>query len=460
MNSGMNKNKGIFIIIAAFFLLGIYSLQFYENIFWDSAVYIGIGKYILSMGKAGFFEPSRPLIWPIFLGLLWKIGLDPVIYGRILGLLFALGCIYLSYKIGKEAFNENIAVLSAFLLAFTPSFFFFSNKILSDIPSLFFSLLAVHLFIKKRLFYSGIFAGIAFMARFIQLGVFISIAAIFLLNRKEYKDFNKKAAYLASGFFIALIPFLAFNLVIHKNPIYPLLLQLFMTKYTGLMYNQQFYFYFINILKENFILILSLAGIFFIFKKRSAASSLILTLFLLFLMFFSLVPHKEIRFITAFLPYLSIIASYGFYSLIEYVKKDKARLLILASLILLFVVQITPYFKFGEEENKFTLFQNYMAKEDVKEGIWVTNPIYAVYSDKKISELMYFPVFDDKKISELASESDKAEHILLNSCDLYCEPYFGGCEEKKNDFIGLLKTKFEAVFYEKEGGCESYIFEK
>ena len=72
MGLKINKNKYPFILIAIFFLLNLYILQFYKNVLWDSSVYIGMGKYIFSLGKIGLWESSRAVVWSLLLGLLWK----------------------------------------------------------------------------------------------------------------------------------------------------------------------------------------------------------------------------------------------------------------------------------------------------------------------------------------------------------------------------------------------------
>ena len=144
----MIKNKKIFFILLLALLIRLFFLIFqYHDTWWDSAVYIGMGKYIFSNGSVGLWEPARPLIWPLFLGILWKLKLDVILFGRILLLFFSLGSIYLTYLIGKRIFNKKIALLAAALLSFTPTYLFYSTVLLSSIPSLFFGLLSVYFFI-------------------------------------------------------------------------------------------------------------------------------------------------------------------------------------------------------------------------------------------------------------------------------------------------------------------------
>ena len=185
----IGKNKIIYVILLLFFVINLLTIPNYTIVWWDSAVYIGMGKYIYSFGNSGFWEASRPLVWPLLLGFFWKVGLNAVFFGRLLELLFAAGCILLTYLIGKQIFNRKTGILSALFLAFSPTFYFFSTISLSEIPSLFFALISIYFFINKKYFLTGLFSGLAFMTRFLESLVFIAILLIFILYSKKNKDF-------------------------------------------------------------------------------------------------------------------------------------------------------------------------------------------------------------------------------------------------------------------------------
>src|SRR3989338_1546051 len=98
-----------FILFFAFLVRVIYLFLNYP-LWWDSHVYIGMGKYIFSGGQLGIWEVFRPILYPLLLGLFWKFGFNPIIFGKIMDLLLSLICIYLVYKIAKEVFNEKVAL--------------------------------------------------------------------------------------------------------------------------------------------------------------------------------------------------------------------------------------------------------------------------------------------------------------------------------------------------------------
>ena len=119
--------KGIFLIL--FFSLAlkiIFLLAYKYEVWWDSGVYIGMGKWIFSLGLKGLWEHIRPIVWPIVLGLFWKLGLDPVAIGRILMIFLSSALIYFTYILGKKFFNAKVALIAASLIAFSPIILFLS----------------------------------------------------------------------------------------------------------------------------------------------------------------------------------------------------------------------------------------------------------------------------------------------------------------------------------------------
>jgi len=110
----MGNHKVFLLIFFVFFIIKVYSLFVAHDIWWDSSVYVGMGKYIYSSGEVGSWESSRPLVWPLILGFFWEIGLDPVLFGKLLVIVFSLGVLLLTYLIALHIFNRKVAIISSF----------------------------------------------------------------------------------------------------------------------------------------------------------------------------------------------------------------------------------------------------------------------------------------------------------------------------------------------------------
>ena len=76
------------VFIAIFLFLQILMLVLYPRIYWDSAVYIGIAKFLFSAGHLGFMEIIRPIGLSLLIGPLWKLGIDVILASRILAIAF------------------------------------------------------------------------------------------------------------------------------------------------------------------------------------------------------------------------------------------------------------------------------------------------------------------------------------------------------------------------------------
>lgn len=456
MKQHKTKKIILYLILLSFLSIKIFYLLNQKGLLWDSAVYIGMGKYIFTLGKVGLWEPARPLIWPVFIGFLWKLGLNPIIFGRIAELIFSLGCIYLTYLIGKDVFNEKIALLSAFFLAFSPTFLFYSSTILTGIPSTFFALLSIYFLIKKNYFSTGLFLALSFITRFLQL--FILIPIIFALVKYNKKKLRKIMG-LVYGFLIISLPYLVLNTFLYKNPLYPPLLQIFMTQYTGWAFHQPLSFYSINLLKENFLILFAIIGTIAILKQKGYKKITILNLFLLFFIFFNSIAHKEIRFILVFLPYIYLITSCGIFKTINITKKKKTIVHLIGIVtIIILLIQITSQTKIPKYE-EYPEFTNYLKINDIKDGIWISNPLFIINTNKKADELIYYPLYNSKKIDILKEKLPKAKHILIRTCDILpCPPTDKNCPNKTINFLDSLKKDFKIVHYKKENSCEQFIF--
>ena len=459
MRMQIKKYRQIITIIAVFLIIKFLTLNLYKIIWWDPAVNIGIGKYIYSFGSAGLWESSRTLVWPLMLGLLWKTGLNVFFAGRILDIIFGALCILMAYLIGERLFDKKSALLTSLLLALSPTFFFFNGIMLTETSSTFFALAAIYFFITDKYFISGCFFGIAFMARFLQLFAFIAaILPILLYHKNRIK--NLKRIFL--GFAIASAPFFIINLAMYHNPFFPFLQQVYLSVNSGWVNYHQINYYFIELLKENSLYLLFVFGIFLIFKNHDKNKKIIPIAFLPGFIFFNLIKQKEMRFLIILFPYMYLLISYGIVYLLDKLKNNLFKKIICILIILSFILsgaQAYEYFKSETAKiNQYLELQAKLESDNVKGKIWISSPIIPVFSSKKISYLMYYPVFNEEKKNEI--ESLKPDFIFLDSCDFACRQSDSACENNKKDLISNLKGKLNEVYSSKADGCEQYIFKK
>lgn len=473
--------KNRFLIAVLFISLFFRIIQYSNNIvWWDSAAYIEMGKYIFSVGSIGLWEDSRPLVLSFILGGFWKLGINPVIAGKILMTFFSLGTIWLTYIIARKIFNENIAVMASLMLSFSQTFFFYDIQILTGIPSLFFALLGLYLFLDKRHVLSGLVLCIAFMTRFLQLGVFAILSLFLFFNWITAKGSIKKEKFkvmfkFGAGFSILFIPYLIFNYYLYSNSLLPFLRQAYMAKYTGWPWWEPFSFYFTNLFKENFLFIFTVLGLFLILRnlkkynnhnKGSENTFIILIIFLFYFAYFTSIIHKEMRFALTFLPYLCMIASFGIFWLYQKLANSKKtkhysiHFFIIVILVWLYITLMPGKLFQEQSQNTISVFQEYADSLNSSEGLWISSPNQLLLSDKKADELMYYPTFDEAKISYLKSNLQNAKTILLDTCDIPCPLWEPNCPKIKSDFIESFKKNFNVIYQNETSDCQKYIFSK
>lgn len=454
-----NKNKKIYFLITIFLIAQFFTISYYKEVWWDAAVYVGMGKYVYSNGNSGLWEESRPVVWPLILGFIWKVGLNTILIGRLLEILIGGLCILLTYSICKKLFNEKTALLASILLALSPTFFFFSGIMLTETVSAFFALTAIYSLISKRHFISGFFFGLSFTTRFLQLFTFISLVLVYSMhNKQNVKNFKK----IIIGFAITLLPYLILNFTLYNNSIYPFTHQILLTQNSGWFAYQPLSFYFMQLFNENILYLLGFAGMFLMLRNKDTNKKLIAAAFLLLFIFFNLMKQKEMRFLIILMPYLYILISVSIFYIINKFKNKYLRTAIygiMAISLVFSIISIPSYYKI--EANKPSQYS--ALQERFKEAygnIWISNPVISAFSDKKISNIMYYPFFNNDKKEELIRDSSKADFIFMDSCDLACRPKDNLCEEDKKELITYFKNNnkidYSSVIY----GCEQYIFKK
>ena len=109
---------------------------------------------------------------------------------------------------------------------------------------------------------------------------------------------------------------------------------------------------------------------------------------------------------------------------------------------------------------KYKILKNKFLEIGLSKKVWISNPIIAALSDRKIDELIYYPVFNKQKKKELIINSNEADYIFLDSCDLACKPSDIDCENNKKELINFFKNKFIIKYSSELNECKQFVFVK
>ncbi|MBW2974635.1 glycosyltransferase family 39 protein [Candidatus Woesearchaeota archaeon] len=423
-----------------------------------------MGKYIFSLGKIGLWEPARPLLWPILMGFVWKIGLNALLFSSLINILLASSSIYLLYELINCLNDDKTALLFCFLFSINISIIYFTNKMAVDIAAMFLSLLAFYFLIKKQRFLlSGIFMGLAVLTKFTYLWL---IPILILGCLIEKKDKIKKSVLFMVGFSVLIIPFLISNIVLYNNLFAPFIFANdLISRVVGNYYcPTSAFFYISNLLITSFIIILAVIPILLAFKHPLEKKNIFLLAFLVPFLYHSFMLNcKDMRYSLIFLPFLYILSGSGFEEVSKILKKP-LRYALISAIILQSIISLAGVsyaLKRSPMPAEYKAFYSYLEGRHVKGDIWSSTPVISAVHDIKIDELMYYEVWDNKRIEELSKKTgNNIQYIFINSCDLPCVRYDPDCPERSKKFFSLISESFELVFNSTVNGCELKIYQE
>ena len=232
--SSFLKKKGVVIVLILFILLGFYLRVYhvdypvvgYHN--WKETHYLTEARNFAREGffSAGFFVPmwDYPGIYedqngshsdtfpttPIIVGLLFNIFGISLTLARLTNIFLSLGSIFFMYLIVKNLFNrEDLALLSAFILAINPLNIFFGRQMDLINSALFFTLAGTYFYLlwlklpnwKNTILFS-IFFALGVLTKYTFVLLFFPMLFIFPFKKLLDKSMIKKHLFIL---FIAIL---------------------------------------------------------------------------------------------------------------------------------------------------------------------------------------------------------------------------------------------------------------
>jgi len=194
----------LFLIIRSFFVTPVPS---------DETIYINMAKSL----KEGLL-PYKDFFYahpPFQLLLLFPVAQTgnfflTKIYISIIG----LTCIFLTYLIAKEIFDEKTAFISVLFFLLFPGFIIFGNLAMGTFEALLFFLLSFYFLLKDKTLISAIFMSISFFTRYlILLLIPFVLIYLFLYKKRSLKYFLTYLIFISFGLFLTIYSFFGFNFI-------------------------------------------------------------------------------------------------------------------------------------------------------------------------------------------------------------------------------------------------------
>jgi hypothetical protein len=289
------------------------------------------GRYGIPPGRDVF----RPMIFPFIIAFSFLF--DGEVLVRIMVGIFSILSIITTYYLGKELFDDKVGCLSAVFLSSFPLFVFFGNKILSEVVFLTTSSLAIATFYvgiekkKKFLYLSAFLTGISILTKY--FGFFLlTIYFFYILLKRRIRFFKEKETFISLAIlFFTLTPWFIVNTFHYGNPIGGIFENAGI--YLPLPQNHPFYFFLIESWKIfGLAAIFIPIGIYYSMKKIKSNILLILIYCMLPFLVFSIMQHKELRYLASFLPAFSCLMAFA----VQNIPK-RIRTIVYCSIVMMFV---------------------------------------------------------------------------------------------------------------------------
>ena len=459
--------KPLLVILALAIVLRLVFAFTYHEVWWDSGVYIGMGKFLFSYGANGLWEHIRPPLLPLALGILWWIGLDPLLFGRLLEIAFFGGIVGLTFLLAKEWFGEKEAIWSSLIVALSPIFFYLSFHPYTEIPSVFFILLSLWL-LKKHSGWAGLSLGLAVLSKF-PAGIFVLPFAIVLIYARRWKD----ALLWAIGFAVPVVPYVVASFFAYGSPFATLVAaQNAISGALGcnvIRYHAWWYYFWVLVSSETVLYLFAIPGIVRLYKTWTSKKLLFVLSFAIPFLYLVQMHCRDYRYATLFIPFVAMLVGSGLVWLYEFAGKSRrfwCCSLAIGTLILLSFCMV--FYAFNEPQAPNLIEEEYfsfLAQHPAKGEVWVSNPIIAAYTDQRL-EKMYYPIYNEGVLEDFSKylkvNKQKVGTVALENCGggIICPPDEPGCVTKTEELIAHLNTNFTKVFDRQYGRCWYKIWQK
>jgi len=198
----------LFLFIRSFFVTPVMS---------DETIYINMAKAL----KEGLI-PYKDFFYahpPLQLLILFPVAQTGNFFlTKIYITLIGLACVFLTYLIAKEIFDERTAFISMLFFLIFPGFLIFGNLAMGTFESLLFFLLSFYFLIKGKLLISAICMSISFFTRYLIL-LLVPFVLIYILLFKR-SILKKYVTYLVCVLFASLfIIYILFGFVFLRDTV-------------------------------------------------------------------------------------------------------------------------------------------------------------------------------------------------------------------------------------------------
>jgi 4-amino-4-deoxy-L-arabinose transferase-like glycosyltransferase len=295
-----------------------------KNTVWtDEADYLLLARSAMATGRYEIFDDpghildfsSRTFGIPYAIANISAITGDAMTAGRVTMGLFAVLSVLATYLLVRKLFGDVAAIVASLLLCFNQLFWFYTSRVLTDMPQVFFCAVVLYAFFKivndkdpKWIPLGVLFGAYGGLVRYTFLSILFGLVlGLLLLYRDEVwkmlSENGRHAGYAAAIAVLIAAPLVAYQIAKTGSPIG--LAQEYWSGFSA--YGQTDTWFYLNNLSWIFtnpfaVILVALAGAYSVARRNreGLVLFLVLALPLAYMTFFF--PYKEDRFAVFLLP--------------------------------------------------------------------------------------------------------------------------------------------------------------
>ena len=310
-----------------------------------SKIYDYAISYLVHYPKLSLYYP--PLLH-ILISFFYRIFDVSFFTGRFVVLMFSVSTLILLYKFLYSWLNKKIALLGTILFSIMPMIYYNSITVMTDIPYMFFFILAMYLYFKalnynrKGYFVlASIVTALAFLIKWNSI-LILPIIFVYTLLEKRHQLKNVIMSIILTFFIVSPYLLILWKTGLISIPFLSSLQVSAIAKQDPQFTSFQGWVYYANVLIKNyFTLPLFIAAIpafiFYVLKKEKYWKLLVIW-FLIYYVFFTILSNKEPRYMIPLIP--TLIIPLSFFILSQKSKVSIALIIISVSILLISTWQL------------------------------------------------------------------------------------------------------------------------
>jgi 4-amino-4-deoxy-L-arabinose transferase-like glycosyltransferase len=326
----LNKWRLAFLVLALASFVFILLNLIKQPMNWDE---VGHLNRALELKNGLYNNFVRDSFYPPLFSVFTKVSFDlfgiSLFTARLVSAVFSVLSLWVVFELTYTLYGKKAALLSAFLLAIMPGYFWLSRLALLEIMLVFFFMLSLFLFFRWLnnrknwlLVLSGLALGFGFLTKYqVIVIVPVMVAVLLVLGRGQLKRLLSRFTLLIVTAVVVVVPWLiivynVFAAYVFSQWVYALQMgnperSLYSLRFpTPIFYLVEMTWPYVDVHPISLLLyIVGLAGLGLFVWRRKREDKFVLVWFICVFVFFTLISNREWRYVLTLFPALAISAS-------------------------------------------------------------------------------------------------------------------------------------------------------